>query len=389
MLGDTARAGEGESMIIGVPKEVKDNEFRVALTPEGASEMVHAGHRVLVQDHAGEGSNVPQQRYTRAGAEIVPTAAEVWAQADMIMKVKEPVASEYELLGEGQILFTYLHLAASKELTQALIDRKVAGLAYETVQLPDGRLPLLAPMSEVAGRMAPHVAARLLEKEQGGRGILMGGVSGVRPAKLLVLGAGMAGMNAAWIATGMEAEVTVVDKSLDKLRLIDQMMRGRIVTLMSDRLTLEQRVRESDVVIGTVLVPGARAPKLVSREMVASMRPGSVIIDISVDQGGCIETSQMTTHSNPTYVEEGVVHYCVGNMPGAVPNTSTYALTNVTLPYALAVAARGLEDSLRADSALALGLNTFGGMLTNGPVAQAHGLDWIPVSSVIPGAGES
>jgi alanine dehydrogenase len=260
-------------------------------------------------------------------------------------------------------------------------------VAYETVQLPDGRLPLLAPMSEVAGRMAPHVGARLQEKEYGGRGILMGGVSGVRPAKVLVLGAGMAGTNAAWIAAGMEAEVTVVDKNLDKLRFIDQVMRGRIVTLASDRLTLEQRVRESDIVIGTVLVPGAKAPKLVTTEMVETMRPGSVIIDISIDQGGSVETSHMTTHSNPTYVVSGVVHYAVGNMPGAVPNTSTYALTNVTLPYALAMA-DGMEEAMRSDSALARGLNTYKGALTNRAVAEAHGLEWTPVASVIPGSAD-
>jgi len=375
-------------VIVGVPKEVKDNEFRVALTPEGARELTEAGHRVLIQDRAGDGSNIPQERYTRAGADIVPTAEQVWGESDLILKVKEPVPREYELLREEQVLFTYLHLAASKELTQAMIDRKVHGVAYETVQLADGRLPLLAPMSEVAGRMAPHVGARLLEKEYGGRGILMGGVSGVRPAKVLVLGAGMAGSNAAWIAAGMEAEVVVLDKSLDKLRYIDQIHRGRIMTLMSDRLTLEQRVRETDVVIGTVLIPGARAPKLVTREMVRSMRPGSVIIDIAIDQGGCVETARMTTHSNPTYIEEGVVHYCVGNMPGAVPNTSTYALTNVTLPYALAIAERGLEEALRADPALAVGLNTYGGTLTNGPVAEAHDLEWTPVGSVVPGAGD-
>jgi alanine dehydrogenase len=374
-------------VIVGVPKEVKDNEFRVALTPEGARELTLTGHQVLIQDGAGDGSNIPQDRYVRAGAEIVPTAADTWAQAEMVLKVKEPVPPEYDSMREGQILFTYLHLAASLDLTTAMLQRKVHGVAYETVQLADGRLPLLAPMSEVAGRMAPHVGARLLEKERGGRGILMGGVSGVRPAKVLVLGAGMAGMNAAWIAAGMEAEVVVVDRNLDRLRMIDQVMRGRITTLMSDRLTVEQRVRESDVVIGTVLIPGARAPKLVSREMVASMRPGSVVIDISVDQGGCIETSHMTTHSDPTYVEEGVVHYAVGNMPGAVPNTSTYALTNVTLPYVLAIAELGLEDALRADPALAGGLNTYGGTLTNGPVGEAHDLDAEPVSSAVPGAG--
>jgi alanine dehydrogenase len=374
------------TLIVGVPKEVKDNEYRVALTPEGARELTHAGHRVVVQKGAGEGSSLYEQRYERAGAEMVGTAEDVWRQAEMILKVKEPIPSEYELLQEGQILFTYLHLAADRQLTELLLQRKVSAVAYETVQLADARLPLLAPMSEIAGRMAPHVGARLQEKEYGGRGVLLGGVSGVRPGKVLVLGAGMAGGNAAWIAAGMEAEVIVVDKSLDKLRFIDQINKGRIMTLMSDRLTLEQRVREADVVIGTVLIPGARAPKLVTEEMVASMRPGSVIIDISIDQGGCFETSRMTTHSNPTYVVHDVVHYCVGNMPGAVPNTSTYALTNVTLPYAIPIADMGLEEALRADSALAAGLNTYGGALTNQAVARAHDMEWEPVSAAIPGA---
>ncbi|MFB3738311.1 MAG: alanine dehydrogenase [Candidatus Velamenicoccus archaeovorus] len=372
-------------MIVGVPKEVKDNEFRVALTPEGARELTRAGHRVLVQDGAGAGSSIPQQRYERAGAEIVATADEVWATADLILKVKEPVPDEYHHLHGGQVLFTYLHLAASKELTEALLDRKVAAVAYETVQLPTGRLPLLAPMSEVAGRMAPHVAARLLEKEHGGRGILMGGVSGVRPANVLVLGAGMAGSNAAWIAAGMEAAVIVVDKDLDRLRFIDQIHKGRITTLMSDQLTLEQRVREADVVIGSVLIPGARAPKLVTEDMVASMRPGSVVVDIAIDQGGCVETSRMTTHSDPTYVEHGVVHYCVGNMPGAVPNTSTYALTNVTLPYALAIAAHGLEEAVRRDPALALGVNVLEGQVTNAGVAEAHGLERTELAELVHG----
>jgi alanine dehydrogenase len=335
----------------------------------------------------GAGSSIPQQRYERAGAEIVGTAAEVWSSSDMIMKVKEPVASEFEHLREGQILFTYLHLAASRELTQALAERKVAAVAYETVQLPDGRLPLLAPMSEIAGRMAPHVAAHLLEKEYGGRGILMGGVSGVRPAKVFVLGAGMAGSNAAWIAAGMEAEVIVVDTNLDRLRFIDQIHKGRIITLASDRLTLEQRVREADIVIGSVLVPGAKAPKLVTAEMIRSMREGAVAIDIAIDQGGCMETSHMTTHSDPTYVVDGVVHYCVGNMPGAVPNTSTYALTNVTLPYAIDVANRGLEDAVRANPALALGVNAYAGEVTNPGVAEAHGLGLAPLPTVIDGLG--
>ena len=372
-------------MIVGVPKEVKDNEYRVALTPEGARELTAAGHQVLIQDGAGSGSNIPQQRYERAGAEIVPSAAEAWSGSDMVMKVKEPIASEFEHLREGQVLFTYLHLAASKELTQALMDRKVSAVAYETVQLPDGRLPLLAPMSEIAGRMAPHVAARLLEKEYGGRGILMGGVSGVRPARVFVLGAWMAGSNAAWIAAGMEAEVIVVDTNLDRLRFIDQIHKGRIITLASDRLTLEQRVREADVVIGSVLVPGAKAPKLVTAEMIRSMRDGAVAIDIAIDQGGCMETSHMTTHSDPTYVVDGIVHYCVGNMPGAVPNTSTYALTNVTLPYALDVANRGLEDAVRANPPLSHGVNVYAGEVANTRVAEAHAFAFAPLSTVIDG----
>ena len=298
----------------------------------------------------------------------------------MILKVKEPIASEYRLMREGQILFTYLHLAANRALTDELIRRKVQAVAYETVQLGDGRLPLLAPMSEIAGRMAPHVAARFLEKEAGGRGVLLGGVSGVRPARVLVLGAGMAGANAAGIAAGMEAEVIVVDKNLDKLRFIDQIHQGRIITLMSDRLTLEQRVREADAVIGSVLLPGAKAPVIVSEEMVASMQPGSVIVDIAIDQGGCVATSRMTTHSDPTFTVHGVVHYCVGNMPGAVPNTSTYALTNVTLPYALAIAEEGLEGAVRADPVLAGGVNVLGGSVTNEGVAEAHGLAHVPLA---------
>jgi alanine dehydrogenase len=375
-------------VIVGIPKEVKDNEYRVAVTPEGVRELTRAGHRVLVQKGAGDGSSVPENRFERAGAEIVHTSEDVWKQAEMILKVKEPTPQEYDLLLEGQILFTYLHLAASRELTEVLARRGVASVAYETVQREDGRLPLLAPMSEIAGRMAPHVGARYLEKENGGRGILMGGVSGVRPAKVLVLGAGMAGANAAWIAAGMEAEVIVVDRNLDRLRYIDQIHKGRIITLMSDQLTLEQRVRESDVVIGAVLVPGAKAPEIVTEAMVSSMRPGSVVIDISIDQGGCIETSRMTTHSDPTYVVHGVVHYCVGNMPGAVPNTSTYALTNVTLPYAMEIASRGLEEAVREDPVLARGVNVYAGSVTNDAVAEAHGLEAAPLSSMISGAPE-
>lgn len=370
-------------VIVGVPKEVKDHEYRVALTPEGARELVRAGHQVVIEEGAGEGSSLPAERYKRAGAEFVSEAAEVWRQADLVLKVKEPIPAEYPLMREGQILFTYLHLAAGAELTRALIERGVLAVAYETVQDAQGRLPLLAPMSEIAGRMAPHVGARFQEKEHGGRGVLLGGVSGVRPARVVVLGAGMAGANAAWIAAGMEAEVVVIDRNLDRLRYIDQIHKGRIITLMSDQLTLEQRVREADVLIGSVLIPGAKAPKLVTEEMIASMRAGSVVIDISIDQGGCTETSRMTTHSDPTYVVHGVVHYCVGNMPGAVPNTSTYALTNVTLPYALEIANLGLEGTIRRDPALALGVNVYGGAVTNEGVAEAHGLPYSPLASVL------
>jgi alanine dehydrogenase len=374
-------------VLVGIPKEVKDNEYRVAATPEGVRELVDAGHTVLIQEGAGLGSSLSEDRYKRAGAQFASSAADVWREAEMILKVKEPIASEFELMREGQILFTYLHLAANPELTEALMGRKVEAVAYETVQLPDGRLPLLAPMSEIAGRMAPHVAARFLEKEAGGRGVLMGGVSGVRPARVLVLGCGMAGANAAWIAAGMEAEVIVVDRNLDKLRFIDQIQKGRVVTLMSDRLTLEQRVREADAVIGSVLVPGALAPKIVTEDMVASMRPGSVIVDIAIDQGGCVETSHMTTHSDPTYVAHDVVHYCVGNMPGAVPNTSTYALTNVTSPYALDIANRGLEDAVRADPTLAAGVNVYAGSITNEGVAGAHDRPFVPLGELVDGIG--
>ncbi len=372
-------------MIVGIPKEVKDSEYRIAATPEGVRELVDGGHTVLIEEAAGLGSSLSGDRYKRAGAQFVSSAEDVWRGAGMIIKVKEPQPSEYGLMQEGQVLFTYLHLAANRELTEELIRRKVQAVAYETVQLADGRLPLLAPMSEIAGRMAPHVAARFLEKEHGGRGVLMGGVSGVRPAKVLVLGAGMAGANAAWIAAGMEAEVTVVDKNLDKLRFIDQIHKGRIVTLMSDRLTLEQRVRESDAVIGSVLLPGAKAPVIVSEEMVASMRPGSVIVDIAIDQGGCVATSRMTTHSDPTYVVHDVVHYCVGNMPGAVPNTSTYALTNVTLPYALDIASKGLEEAVRQDAVLAGGVNIYAGSVTNQGVAGAHGLEYVSIHELVDG----
>lgn len=381
------RVPGGVDVIVGIPREVKDNEYRVAVTPAGVRELVVAGHRVLVEPGAGEGSAIPDAAYVKFGAEVA-SSDEVFASADMVLKVKEPVPEEFELLRRGQVLFTYLHLAASRELTEALVDRDVAAVAYETVQLDDGRLPLLAPMSEVAGRMAPQIGAHYLERENGGRGVLLGGVSGVHPARVVVLGAGMAGGNAAWIAAGMEAEVVIIDKDVDKLRTVDLIHKGRINTVTSNRLAIEHHVSRADLVIGAVLVPGARAPVLVSEELVAEMRPGSVIVDISVDQGGCVETIRMTTHSNPTYEKHGVVHYGVGNMPGAVPRTSTYALTNVTLPYAVAIAVKGLEDAVRADTVLARGLNTFNGSVTNAAVAEAHGLEHAPLSSLIPGASD-
>jgi alanine dehydrogenase len=373
-------------MIVGVPREIKDNEYRVAVTPAGVRELTLAGHEVLVEEGAGRGSAIPDEAYVKYGAEVASDARSVFEAADLVLKVKEPQPREYELLREGQILFTYLHLAASKDLTEALVERKVAAVAYETVQLPDGRLPLLAPMSEVAGRMAPQIGAHYLQRENGGRGVLLGGVSGVHPGRVVVLGAGMAGSNAAWIAAGMEGEVIIIDKDVDKLRTVDLIHKGRILTVTSNRAAIEHHVARADLVIGAVLVAGAKAPMLVTEEMVADMRPGSVIVDISIDQGGCIETSRMTTHSDPTFEVHGVVHYGVGNMPGAVPRTSTYGLTNVTLPYAVEIAGRGLEDAVRDDPVLGKGVNVYGGTVTSAPVAEAHRLDHEPLSSVISGA---
>lgn len=372
-------------MIVGIPKEVKDNEFRVAATPEGVLELVRAGHEVVVECSAGIGSALTDDQFEAAGARMLDDADAVFAAADMILKVKEPQPEEYERFRPGHVLFTYLHLAADKGLTEFLMERRVTSVAYETVQLPDGRLPLLAPMSEIAGRMAPQEGAKYLERPFGGRGVLMGGASGVAPARVVVLGAGMAGVNAAWIAAGMEAEVIVVDRNVDRLRFVDQIQRGRIQTVMSSALAIEQLVVEADLVIGAVLIPGARAPHLVTEDMVKAMRPGSGIVDISIDQGGCVETARMTTHSNPTYVAHDVVHYCVGNMPGAVPRTSTYALTNVTTPYAIDIATRGLDDAIRHDPALALGVNVYEGQLTNDGVAQAHGLASTSLSVLVPG----
>jgi alanine dehydrogenase len=370
-------------MKVGVPRELKDNEFRVAITPAGVRELIVNGHEVIIENDAGVGSSIPNQDFERAGAAIVPDADTVFADADMVLKVKEPIPEEFHRLRKDLILFTYLHLAASEPVTKALVDSGTAGVAYETVEWEDHSLPLLAPMSEVAGRMAPHAGARLLEREYGGRGILMGGVSGVAPARVVVIGAGMSGLNAAWIAQGMEAEVLVLDKNINKLREIDKIHKGRIMTIASNQLAVEEAVISADLVIGAVLVPGARAPKIVSEQVVKDMKPGAVVVDISIDQGGCFETSKMTTHSDPTYVVHDVVHYCVGNMPGAVPHTSTYALTNATLPYVIALANKGLETAVHDDPHLALGVNVYKGSIVYEPVAQAHGLEYVPLSNLV------
>jgi len=369
-------------MKVGVPRELKDNEYRVAITPAGVRELVVAGHTVLIERGAGVGSSIPDDDFERAGAGIVADADTVFADADLVLKVKEPIPEEFPRLREGLILFTYLHLAASEPVTRALIDSGTTAIAYETVELTDGSLPLLAPMSEVAGRMAPQVGATWLERERGGRGVLLGGVSGVRPGKVVVIGAGMAGMNAAWIAQGMEAEVVVLDKNINKLRDIDRIHQGKILTLASNRLSVEETVTSADLVIGAVLVPGALAPKVIPEEVVKEMKPGAVLVDISVDQGGCSETTRMTTHSDPTYVVHDVVHYCVGNMPGAVPHTSTYGLTNATLPYVVALADHGL-DATREDAALARGVNVYKGSVVSAPVAEAHGLDSVALDDLL------
>jgi alanine dehydrogenase len=369
---------------IGIPTEVKNHEYRVAATPEGVRELEAAGHEVVVQAGAGLGSAISDAEYVAAGATIAPDADAVFARADMIVKVKEPQPEEYERFRAGHLLFTYLHLAADERLTRFLADRGVRAIAYETVQLHDGKLPLLAPMSEIAGRMAPQEGAKYLERPQGGRGVLMGGAAGVAPATVVVLGGGMAGWNAAEMAAGMQADVVVVDRNVDRLREIDRIWHGRIQTVHSSRLAIEKLVLGADLVIGAVLVPGAKAPHLVTAELVRAMQPGAVLVDISIDQGGCFETSHMTTHADPTYVVDDVVHYAVGNMPGAVPRTSTYALTNVTLPYALAIATQGPEDAVRADPALALGVNTWDGSVTNLPVAEATGTAFRPLAELVP-----
>jgi alanine dehydrogenase len=368
---------------VGIPREVKNHEYRVAITPAGVHELVRNGHEVYVEQDAGVGSSIPNEDFAAAGAQILPGADDVWATGDLILKVKEPIESEYGRMREGQTLFTYLHLAASKACTDALIDRKVTGIAYETVETPDHALPLLAPMSEVAGRLAPQVGAHTLMRAEGGRGVLMGGVSGVYAAKVVVIGAGVSGMNAAAIALGMQAEVLLLDKNIARLRQADAIYQGHLQTVASNTYEIERAVLDADLVIGAVLVPGAKAPTLVTNELVARMRPGSVLVDISIDQGGCFEDSRPTTHADPTYPVHNSVFYCVANMPGAVPHTSTYALTNVTLPYAVELANRGWRDALKADPALALGLNTHDGRITYGPVAEAHGADMVGLDEVL------
>jgi alanine dehydrogenase len=368
---------------IAVPREIKNHEYRVALTPAGAHELTSRGHDVYVQADAGAGSAIPDEEFLAVGAKVLATAEEVWAEGEMVIKVKEPIASEYQYLRKDQVLFTYLHLAADASLTSALMDAGTTAIAYETVQTARGALPLLAPMSEVAGRLAAQVGAYCLMRPSGGRGVLPGGVPGVHPAHIVVIGGGVAGVNAARIAQGMGADVEILDTNVDRLRQIDTDSSGRIRTITSNRYSLEQAVLEADLVIGAVLLPGAKTPKLVSNQLVAGMKPGSVLVDISIDQGGCFEGSRPTTHDNPTYQVHDSVFYCVANMPGAVPRTSTYALTNVTLPYAVALADHGWAAALRADGALALGLNTHAGALTNGPVAEAHTLPHTPLANVL------
>lgn len=372
-------------MIISVPKEIKNNEFRVAITAAGVHELRSNGHTILVQAGAGTGSGISDEQYRAAGAHIVADADELWARADMVLKVKEPVAAEYRHFREGLVLFTYLHLAAEPELTRALLDARVTAIAYETVQTADRRLPLLAPMSEVAGRLSVQAGAQALAAPAGGKGVLLGGVPGVRPAKVTVLGAGVAGTNAAAMALGLGADVSILDINVDRLRQLDAQYAGRLKTVVSNAYEVERAVTEADLVIGSVLVPGAKAPKLVTNAMVAQMKPGSVLVDIAVDQGGCFEDSRPTTHDHPVFTVHDTIFYCVANMPGAVPNTSTYALTNVTLRYAVALANHGVTAALAADPALAAGLNVIEGHVVNNSVSQAHGLelmDWQALASV-------
>lgn len=370
-------------MWIGVPREIKNNEFRVALTPAGVAELVAAGHDVLVEENAGLGSAMPDSEYLAAGAKIGSSADAVWSESELVLKVKEPIAAEYDRMKEGQTLFTYLHLAASRECTDALVRRKVTGIAYETVTGPGGSLPLLAPMSEVAGRLAPQVGAQALLAASGGRGMLLGGVPGVEPAKVVVIGGGVSGAAAAEIALGLRAQVTILDRNLFRLRELDRAFGGRVQTVAATGSSIERAVLDADLVIGAVLVAGAKAPKLVSNQLVSRMKPGSVLVDIAIDQGGCFEDSRPTTHDDPTFQVHNSIFYCVANMPGAVPHTSTQALANATLPYTVALANRGWKNALREDAALAAGLNTYDGQVTNAPVAAAHALPALSIADVL------
>ncbi len=362
-------------MIIGAPKEIKDNEYRVAMTPGGVQQLTNLGHRVLVETGAGEGSRFADEDYREVGATIVPTSTDAWG-AELVIKVKEPQPDEYALLRPDLLLFTYLHLAADERLTREMLARKVTGIAYETVELSNGSLPILTPMSEVAGRMAIQVGARYLERMHGGRGKLLGGVPGVRPADVIIIGGGVVGTNAAQIALGMGANVVVIDANLDRLRYLEEVLGGRLNTLSSNPRNIAEAVRRADLLVGAVLIKGAKAPKLVSREMIATMKPGSVVVDVAVDQGGCIETTHPTTHSNPTFLVDEVVHYCVANMPGAVPRTSTYALSSATLPYIVNLANSGFPAAIQRDPALAKGVNTYAGAVTYLAVAEAFGLEY-------------
>jgi alanine dehydrogenase len=367
---------------VGIPREVKNHEYRVAITPAGVNEFARAGHEVYVESGAGLGSSITDDEFAAAGARILPTADDVWGTAELVLKVKEPIAEEHHRMRAGQVLFTYLHLAASKECTDALLDRKVTGIAYETVETADRALPLLAPMSEVAGRLAPQVGAYHLMRQGGGRGVLMGGVSGVYAAKVVVIGAGVSGMNAAAIALGMQAEVLLLDRNINKLRQADAIYQGHLQTVASNAYEVERAVLDADLVIGAVLVVGAKAPTLVSNELVSRMKPGSVLVDIAVDQGGCFEASRPTTHDDPTFRVHESVFYCVANMPGAVPNTSTHALTNVTLPYVMALANHGTAAAVAADPALAHGVNVVGGRVVLAEVAEAHGMAAVGLQEV-------
>lgn len=370
-------------MIIGIPKEMKNNENRVGMTPAGVTDFVKNGHSVLIETGAGNGSGFTDKDYFDAGAVIVPTAKEAWS-ADMVMKVKEPLAAEYQYFRDGLILYTYLHLAPEPELTQALIDSKVIAIAYETVQLSNGALPLLTPMSEVAGRMSVQIGAQYLEKHKGGKGILLGGVPGVAPAEVTIIGGGIVGTNAAKMAIGLGANVTILDTNVDRLRQLDDLFQGKLNTLMSNSYNIAEAVEKADVLIGAVLIPGARAPRIVSKEMIKTMQPGSVVVDVAIDQGGSIETiDHITTHSNPTYEKFGVIHYAVANIPGAVARTSTIALTNVTVPYGIQIANKGYRQAALDNQAIAKGVNVLGGKITYQSVAEAHGYPYTPINRLL------